>query len=179
MLQSHYIAFYYTNIDTIDLTDIELLDTFVSSIINHLKTPAMKAQPYLEHNNITVNDMDEAIKFLQVAMPEFEIRGSGKDNDRRWAHIGTDHSYLALTESFDKKKGSESYLVHGFNHMGFVVDDVRSVGARLQAAGYKQSYPFTEHQHRLRDYYLDADGNEFEFIQYLSENSSERNSYED
>lgn len=139
----------------------------------------MKAQPYLEHNNITVNDLDEAIRFIQTAMPEFEIRGSGKDNDRRWTHIGTDRSYLALTESFDKKQGSESYLTHGFNHMGFVVEDVISIGKRLSDAGYERSYPLTKHPHRLRDYFLDADGNEYEFIQYLNDKPNERNSYVD
>lgn len=139
----------------------------------------MKAQPYLEHNNITVNNLDEAIKFLQAAMPEFQVRGSGKDNNRRWTHIGTDSSYLALTESFDKKQGSDSYLTHGFNHMGFVVEDVLAVGKRLSDAGYQRSYPLAEHPHRLRDYYLDADGNEFEFIQYLTEDPAKQNSYED
>ena len=63
--------------------------------------------------------------------------------------------------------------------MGFVVSDVKEVGKRLREAGYESNYPFTEHQHRLRDYYLDADGNEYEFIQYLSEKPEERNSYVD
>jgi predicted lactoylglutathione lyase len=63
--------------------------------------------------------------------------------------------------------------------MGFVVNDVKAVGQRLREAGYKSSYPFTDHQHRLRDYYLDADGNEYEFIQYLSDKPEDRNSYVD
>ena len=139
----------------------------------------MKTQAYLEHNNITVNNLDEAIKFIQTAMPEFQIRGAGEDSQRRWAHIGTDESYLALTETTANVKGSENYLTHGFNHMGFVVSDVKEVGKRLREAGYQSNYPFTEHQHRLRDYYLDADGNEYEFIQYLSDKAEERNSYVD
>lgn len=139
----------------------------------------MKKQSYLEHNNITVNNLEEAIKFLQTAMPEFEVRGEGADNQRRWAHIGTDESYVALTETTAEVEGSDSYLQHGFNHMGFVVTDVRAVGKRLREAGYRNNYPFTEHQHRLRDYFLDADGNEYEFIQYLSDKPEERNSYVD
>lgn len=43
----------------------------------------MKTQAYLEHNNITVNNLDEAVKFIQTAMPEFEIRGAGEDSQRR------------------------------------------------------------------------------------------------
>ena len=139
----------------------------------------MNTQSYLEHNNITVNNLDEAIRFIQTAMPEFQVRGEGADNQRRWAHIGTDQSYIALTETMSEVAGSDSYLNHGFNHMGFVVNDVRAVGKRLRSAGYRSNYPFTEHEFRLRDYYLDADGNEYEFIQYLTENPVERNSYVD
>ena len=161
------------------MTDIKSSSTFVSVIIINQKLYIMKTQSYLEHNNITVNNLEEAIKFIQTAMPEFKIRGEGADNQRRWAHIGTNQSYLALTETTNEVTGSENYLTHGFNHMGFVVEDVRAVGERLRAAGYKSNYPFTEHQHRLRDYYLDADGNEYEFIQYLTDNPDERNSYVD
>ncbi len=139
----------------------------------------MNTQSYLEHNNITVNNLEEAIRFIQTAMPEFQIRGEGADNQRRWAHIGTNQSYIALTETTSEVEGSDSYLKHGFNHMGFVVSDVRAVGKRLREAGYESNYPFTEHKHRLRDYYLDADGNEYEFIQYLSNKPEDRNSYID
>jgi hypothetical protein len=139
----------------------------------------MNTPSYLEHNNITVNNLEEAIRFIQTAMPEFKIRGEGADSQRRWAHIGTDESYLALTETTASVKGSEDYLTHGFNHMGFVVSDVREVGKRLREAGYRSNYPFTEHKHRLRDYYLDTDGNEYEFIEYLSDNPEDRNSYID
>lgn len=161
------------------MTDTNSSCTFVSVIIINQKLHIMKTQSYLEHNNITVNNLDEAVKFIQTAMPEFEIRGEGADNQRRWAHIGTNQSYVALTETTKEVTASENYLTHGFNHMGFVVNDVRAVGQRLREAGYKSSYPFTEHKHRLRDYYLDADGNEYEFIQYLSDKTEERNSYID
>ena len=158
------------------MTDTNSSCTFVSVIIINQKLHIMKTQSYLEHNNITVNNLDEAVKFIQTAMPEFEIRGEGADNQRRWAHIGTNQSYVALTETTKEVTASENYLTHGFNHMGFVVNDVRAVGQRLREAGYRSSYAFTEHEHRLRDYYLDSDGNEYEFIQYLTDNPEERNS---
>ena len=139
----------------------------------------MKTQSYLEHNNITVNNLEEAVKFIQTAMPEFEIRGEGADNQRRWAHISSNQSYVALTETTKEVTASENYLPHGFNHMGFMVNDVRAVGQRLREASYRTSYPFTEDEHRLRDYYLDADGNAYEFIQYLTEKPEDRNSYVD
>src|SRR5215472_11271233 len=45
----------------------------------------------LEHANLTVRDVEEAIRFLQTAFPEFRVRGEGKSQDgSRWVHIGTD-----------------------------------------------------------------------------------------
>ena len=138
----------------------------------------MNTQPYLEHNNLTVNSIDETIRFLTFAMPEFEIRGEGINNGRRWVHIGTDRSYLAINEAYSKSFTND-YTKEGFNHMGFVVRDVKKVAERLLSAGYQRNYPFTEHQFRLRDYFLDGDGNEYEFVEYLTENTDERNSYID
>ncbi|MCB9191328.1 MAG: VOC family protein [Flavobacteriales bacterium] len=139
----------------------------------------MKTQAYLEHNNITVNNIDETTRFLQTAMPEFEIRGGGVHNGRRWIHIGTEHSYLAVNEATIESDKNEAYSGVGFNHMGFVVDNVEAVGKRLLEAGYKRDYPLTEQKYRIRDYFIDTDGNEYEFIQYLSDKPEERNSYED
>ena len=60
-----------------------------------------------------------------------------------------------------------------------MVDDAGALSARLEAAGYKRSYPRQADQYRIREYYFDADGNEFEFVEYLSEKAEERNSYAD
>ncbi len=139
----------------------------------------MRTSAYLEHNNITVNNLDETVSFLKTAMPEFEIRGSGVHNGRKWIHIGTDESYLALNEATLKYEEAERYSGVGFNHMGFVVSDVEAVGKRLEDAGYERSYPLTKQKFRIRDYFLDGDCNEYEFIQYLSDKPMERNSYED
>ena len=49
----------------------------------------MKTQSYLEHNNITVNNLDEAVKFIQTAMPEFEIRGEGAALSTQTTHKNT------------------------------------------------------------------------------------------
>ena len=34
-------------------------------------------KPFLEHLNMTSTDVDETIRFLLTAMPEFSIRGEG------------------------------------------------------------------------------------------------------
>ncbi len=53
---------------------------------------------YLEHANITVSNLQEAIKFFQTAFPHFKIRGGGNDL-REWVHLGDDHTYLALDQA--------------------------------------------------------------------------------
>lgn len=134
---------------------------------------------YLEHANISVNNLDETIEFIQTALPEFKVRGGGKSNDRKWVHIGTDASYLALTEVDETKLGGKNYDISGLNHLGFVVDDVTQVAERLTKKGYVRSYPLTKHEFRIRDYFLDNAGNEYEFVQYLSDQTKERNTYID
>jgi hypothetical protein len=52
----------------------------------------------LEHANINVGDIDEAIRFITTAFPEFRVRGRGEVEGRPWMHVGTDTSYLALNE---------------------------------------------------------------------------------
>ena len=52
-------------------------------------------KPFLEHLNITSTDVDETIRFLLTAMPEFSIRGEGGgEKAQRWVHVGTEDSYL-------------------------------------------------------------------------------------
>ena len=58
----------------------------------------------LEHANLCVDDIDEMIKFLQTALPDFFIRYDETDNDGdRWVHIGNDNTYIALNNSTQKK----------------------------------------------------------------------------
>ena len=54
----------------------------------------------LEHANLAVRDIDEAIRFVRTAFPEFRIRGEGKSwQGWRWVHVGTYDVYLALNEA--------------------------------------------------------------------------------
>jgi len=136
----------------------------------------MKNPTYLEHINFTVQNLNETVKFLQIAIPTYHVRGSGAFNGRKWLHIGTDETYLALNE-YPKSPSVKDYNATGFNHFGFVVPDVEEVAERLINAGYKRSYDKQIQQFRIRDYFYDGEGNEFEFVQYLSEEPSERNDY--
>lgn len=132
---------------------------------------------YLEHANITVNDLQEAVKFFQTAFPHFKIRGGGNEM-REWVHLGDDDTYIAINqaEQTDLKAGN-SYDRIGINHLGFVVADVAEIANNLLNSGYKRDYPKQVEQYRIRDYFADADGNQYEFVQYLSEVVAEKNSY--
>ncbi len=137
----------------------------------------MKTQKiYMEHANITVNSLEKSVAFYQTAFPHFIIRGSGNES-RKWLHLGDDRTYLALSEDSECQTPAKDYDRNGFNHIGFAVEDVEEIAQRLLKAGYKRSYPKTLHHFRIREYFYDADGNEIEFVQYLTDRIEERNSY--
>ena len=132
---------------------------------------------YLEHANITVNNLQEAIRFFQTAFPHFKIRGGGNER-REWVHLGDDYTYLAINQAKSTdSKTEKNYDVRGINHLGFVVSDVETIAKNLLENGYKRDYPKEVEKFRIRDYFADADGNQYEFIQYLSEKVEERNYY--
>ena len=132
---------------------------------------------YLEHANLTVSNLQEAIRFFQTAFPHFKIRGGGNDL-REWVHLGDEHTYLALNQAKQNDaKAAKNYDIIGVNHLGFVVENVEEIANNLLRNGYKRDFPKEIEQFRIRDYFADADGNQYEFVQYLSEVATERNSY--
>ena len=139
-----------------------------------------RSKLYLEHANLTVTNIDEATQFFKTAFPHFVVRGGGDRNaGERWQHVGDDVTYIALTERKNAKPMPKNYDLNGFNHIGFVVDNVNEIAQRLAQAGYARSYPKQVQPTRIRDYFVDGDGNEYEFVQYLSDKTSERNTYDD
>ncbi len=133
---------------------------------------------YLEHANITVNNLDNAVHFFKAAFPHFEKRGGGESNGRTWIHFGDTTTYVALNNSGENQHIEKNYESSGINHLGFVVSDVENIAKRLSEAGYTRSFPKQVEKFRIRDYFYDADGNEFEFVEYLSEKEAERNFYD-
>jgi len=134
----------------------------------------------LEHANLCVRDVDAAIRFLRTAFPEFRVRGEGRTGqDTRWVHVGTDEVYLALTEA--RAEPAERWIPYGgrpgTNHLGFEVDDAEAVRARLAAAGYEDSTVPNAHPHRRRVYFHDAEGNDWEFVAYLTDDPALRHDY--
>jgi len=135
---------------------------------------------YLEHVNITVQNLDNATRFFQTAFPDFKLRGGGMSDGKKWIHLGNDVTYIALNASVEEQEvhHEKDYIKNGINHVGFVVEDVETIANRLLAAGFERDYPKQIEKYRIRDYFADADGNEFEFVQYLTDKLSERNSFE-
>src|SRR5262245_45247857 len=134
----------------------------------------------LEHANLCVRDIDAMLRFLQTAFPEFRVRADRTDAaGGRWLHVGTDDHYIALSEAWEAgARPFEPYSgLPGVNHLGYEVDDVHALRRRMLAAGYQESTVPNDHPHRRRVYFLDPEGNDWEFVQYLSSDPAERNDY--
>ena len=135
----------------------------------------------LEHANLAVRDLQEALRFVTTAFPEMKIRGQGEKAPRgRWIHVGTDETYLALNEALEA--AAEPWVPYsgrpGLNHLGFEVADAEAVRRRLLDAGYRESTVPNRHPHRRRVYFHDAEGNDWEFVEYRSDDPAERHDYE-
>lgn len=135
----------------------------------------------LEHANITVPDIDAAIAFLKCVEPGFQVlHDSGDGNDYRWAHVGTHQGYLAVETPHDpgaEPARRQHYHDYGVNHIGMVVEDAEALAIRLRAAGYVEHYKVEDHPARIRRYFTDAGGFEWEFVQYLTDDPDRRFAY--
>jgi catechol 2,3-dioxygenase-like lactoylglutathione lyase family enzyme len=123
----------------------------------------------LEHVNLTVADLDRSVAFYQDLLG-WRTRWEGQGLMGRVAHVGDDETYLALFESAGSGPEAGSYDRVGFNHLGFVVDDLEDARARLRAAGREitseQSYDPGTHL-----YFVDPDGYEVELVAYADDES--------
>ena len=135
----------------------------------------------LDHANLQVRDIDETVRFLSTAFPEFRIRGAGLTlQGWRWVHVGSDETYVNLTHAPEEARARAPYSgTPGLNHLGFEVDDVEALRARLAGAGYRDSTVPNAHPHRRRVYFLDRSGQDWEFVEYHSDDPAERNDYEE
>ena len=134
----------------------------------------------LEHANLVVRDVEGMLAFVRTAFPEFRIRSQGKTpQGARWLHVGTDTTYLALNEA--TREPREPWIPYtgrpGLNHLGYEVDDVDALRERLRAAGYHDSTVPNRHPHRRRVYFHDEEGNDWEFVQYATDDPALRNDY--
>lgn len=135
----------------------------------------------IEHANFTVPDVDAAIGFLRCVEPDFRILHDGRAEDgHRWVHLGTEAGYFALEEPHEPTPDAiraRRYADYGVNHIGIVVADVDAVAERLMAAGYPETFQSEHHPARIRRYFHDPGGFEWELVQYLTDDPGARFSY--
>lgn len=137
-------------------------------------------QAQLEHANICVADIEVMTAFLLRVFPHFRVRGEGLDgHGRPWRHVGDDHTYLALQAATTRR--TTPWVPYsgepGVNHLGYVVDDVDALVKRLAELGMRPNLVSAEHPARKRVYFYDPEGNDWEFVQYLTADSAQRNDY--
>ena len=133
----------------------------------------------LEHANLSVTDAKAMTAFLQTAFPAFRVRGGGVDQQGRpWCHVGTDEFYVALQTVPTNAKREPYGNVTGLNHLGWEVESISELEQRMTAAGYQANLRIDDHPARHRLYFYDPDGNDWEFVQYLTDDIDQRNDYE-
>jgi catechol 2,3-dioxygenase-like lactoylglutathione lyase family enzyme len=133
----------------------------------------------LEHANLSVSSIDAMTRFITSAFPDFAIRGEGVDDfGRPWRHVGNQDFYLAL-QAVERMHERRPYGdVAGLNHLGWEVEDSSALCDRMQEAGFAPNMHYDDHPARRRVYFFDPEGNDWEFIQYLTDDPAARNSYD-
>lgn len=137
--------------------------------------------PRLEHTNLVVTAIDPTLDFLQAAFPEWRLRGEGRDHwkgmPRRWVHFGDDDSYITLNDFGRGRQRDLASAEPGLAHIGFEVPSLDDLISRLKEAGHAPHHWGEDHPHRKNVYYIDNEGLEFEFVEYLTDDPLKKNLY--
>lgn len=136
----------------------------------------------LEHINLVVEDIKQALDFYQAAFPHWRVRGGGEGKwygkPRNWVHFGDDYQYIAFNDDgVGENRDLKGHQV-GLAHFAFVTSDINSVIDRMTHAGYKIDKEGADNKYRSNVYFVDPNGYEVEFVQYHSDLPSKRNQYE-
>lgn len=121
----------------------------------------------LEHANYTVTDPEKTADWM-CRLFGWKIRWSGAGMETgRTVHVGTDTHYLALFTYGDTRPNpAESYRhTGGLNHIAVVVDDLEAMEEAIKAEGFVTGQ-HQDYEPGRRFYFHDADGIEYEVVQY-------------
>ncbi len=122
----------------------------------------------LEHTNLTVSD-PEATAAWMADLFGWHIRWSGEAIDAgRTVHVGTDTQYLALYApggATGPAKDNSYKTIGGLNHIAVVVEDLDAMERKVAAKGFAIGQHY-DYEPGRRFYFDDADGIEFEVVQY-------------
>ncbi|MFS1526249.1 VOC family protein [Microbulbifer sp. 2304DJ12-6] len=137
---------------------------------------------HLEHVNLVVRDIPMSLSFYQAVFPHWQIRGGGEGEwygkPRKWLHFGDNYQYLALSDHGDSDNRDLTGSQVGLAHFAFVTDNLQRLIERLDQAGFRPYKDGAESPHRKNIYFLDPDGFEVEFVEYLTDLPDERNHYD-
>ena len=133
----------------------------------------------LEHLNLVVTDIQKSLNFYQAAFPHWKVRSIGNAEwygvPRNWIHFGDDYQYLTFNDDgVDTNRDLSGHQI-GLAHFAFVTNNITAAINRLHSAGFNIAKSGAENQHRKNAYFIDPDGYEIEFVQYLSDLPDERN----
>ncbi|MCO7190810.1 MULTISPECIES: VOC family protein [Pseudoalteromonas] len=135
---------------------------------------------YLEHVNLVVDDIEQALHFYQAAFPHWRVRSEGQGSwhgkPRNWLHFGDDYHYIAFSDHGEGVNRELTGHSVGLAHFAYVVQSIDAVITRLNQAGYPVDKDGAQHPHRKNVYFIDPAGFEVEFVEYLSDLPAERNS---
>jgi len=133
----------------------------------------------LEHLNLVVRDIPRALTFYQAAFPHWRVRGEGSQTwfgvQRNWLHFGDDYQYLTFND--DGVEDNRDLTGHqvGLAHFAFVTSNIDALIKRLESEGFSVAKQGAEEPYRKNVYFVDPDGFEVEFVQYISDIPKERN----
>ncbi|SLN46413.1 hypothetical protein ROA7450_02279 [Roseovarius albus] len=121
----------------------------------------------LEHLNVTVTAPQEIAAIL-CDLFDWHVRWEGTAKDNGYTvHVGDEDSYLALYKPGKPltPMGNTYEQIAGLNHVGVVVDDIKVVERKVEAAGYTP-HSHGDYEPGLRFYFDGPDGIEFEVVSY-------------
>jgi catechol 2,3-dioxygenase-like lactoylglutathione lyase family enzyme len=137
---------------------------------------------HLEHLNLVVRDIPETLVFYKAAFPHWRIRIEGQAEwygvERKWVHFGDDYQYLTFNDDGTGENRDLSGHQTGLAHFAYVIADLKAVIDRLEAAGFEIAKTGADNRFRKNVYFIDPNGFEVEFVEYLSDLPGERNSDE-
>lgn len=133
----------------------------------------------LEHVNLVISDIEASLRFYQAALPHWGIRSKGANQwygvDRNWVHFGDDYQYISLNDNGVGENRDLSGHQVGLAHFSFVTNSLNAVISRLKNVGFEVDKHGVKNKFRKNAYFLDPDGYEVEFVEYLSDLPEERN----
>ncbi|RYV02333.1 glyoxalase [Shewanella sp. OPT22] len=137
----------------------------------------------LEHVNVVVRDIPETLTFYQAAFPHWKVRGGGSGEwygkPRKWVHFGDDYHYLAFSDHGKTAARDLKGDQVGLAHYAFTVSNLEALIQRLQNAGYQVAIWGGNDDTQKSVYFIDPNGIEVEFVQYLVDLPELRNQYVD